>query len=280
MENKQVDEGKIKDIGQILSKELDWTSNYVIKDEIKSYKDLPETPSDREIEAIEIGFKNLKNEKEHYKGVPQLQIDFDKKQIRLLSWLLFKELNNVRSDILTPTGISIGLVSADQQVISLQRSKDNDFCAGFLGTPARYMRIPRKELGKEMTLSDLVDFNVRATLQSEIGLQGDDYNFDTYSLCEVNYPYKQKEIIVLAQSQLSADEITKKAQNNNDLYYVNEKNIFILNQEKINKLFYEKRVPVAEQHAIALQLAAKVADLAIKKQEKTKKIFDIQNPQA
>ncbi len=279
MESKKADEGQVKDLRQILSKDLDWTS-YAIKDEIQTYRDLSTNLKDEEIKAIEIGLKNLQKEKEYYRSVPQVQIDFETKQIQMLSWPLFKEMNNIGSDILTPTGLSIGLISADQQIISFQRSKENEFCPGFLGTPARYMRISKKELAREITLSDLVDFNVRATLENEIGLKNDDYDFTTYCLCNVSYPYNQKELIVLAQSQLSADEIGKKAKHNNDLYYVNEKNILILNKKKIDKLFLEKKVPVAQQHAIALQLAAQVAELTIIKQEKTKSVFDIQNPQA
>lgn len=242
-------------INTILKEKLDLLSPLTIIPEITSYEQIPLNISKIESEALKKGIDKRKDEPKEYLNLPKVIIDFKNKTVKLASWPLVKELLQIKSDILTPTGLTIGLISSDKQVIAIQRSENNDFCPGFLGTPAKYMTVSYDNLNnKQINIQELINFNVETLLKNEIGLDPSQYDFDLYGMANVDYPYNQNEFIVIAQSFLSSDNIKEIANKNNDLY-IQEKKIINLDREKLLKLF-DKNVPIANQHAYALYLAS------------------------
>lgn len=213
-----------------------------------------------QIQAIKDGIADLANEPEKFRVKPKLHVDLEKGLAWPVPFPVYVKTAALMPYFM-PLGISIGLISVEGKVIAIQRALANKSCKGFLGTPAGYMTIPyisfeKRELPKKIDLNEAIRQNVEDQLKHELGLISSEYSWYIDSLMEVDYPELQQEILVIAESILTADEICQRAAvNQGSDIGLAEKRVFSLTDEEVESLI-RLDVPGATQHLAALSAAA------------------------
>lgn len=154
-----------------------------------------------------------------------------------------------------PSGVSICLVSINNEVLSFQRSIKNSVCKGFIGPVAGYM----SEDLQAKTTDELILSEVMEQLRHEIGLDPGDLDLGLSGLAEIDYPVKKSEVLVTALSPLSKGEIMDKVAKAKDqgLTKLAENNAVWIKVDKLMEIFSDPDCHVATQHALALALPLK-----------------------
>jgi len=188
-------------------------------------------------------------------------IDFVNGKITLLPYKLFFDTKN-DTNIFIPTGISIALVSSEKDIICIQRSKDNDLCPGYLGTPAAYMSFPQNYQSSEIDINKLWKYNAEKTVSRELGIELDDQaDMAIYGVINAKIPLDQQEILVLIESNLPTRLIILYADKNssNKEILVPEPKVIAANSNQLDRIFKDKKIPMSDQHGAALLLASFVS---------------------
>ena len=218
--------------------------------------------SSKELKAIKQGIADLAGEPEKFRVKPKFHLEvFTKyRYVRPVAWPLYVATSGLMQDFI-PLGLSIGLISSDGYVISLQRALTNRSCKGFLGTPAGYMVLPyidfaERKMPETVNLDEMIANNVRDQLGHEISLKPEEYTYKVEGIIQVDYPEKQDEVLVSAVSSLSAQEIIDRAAKNKGTDTGLAETQMIALKEVDLEFLMKEQVPVASQHLAALCFAA------------------------
>lgn len=218
----------------------------------------PQIVIDKAYQSIE----NLQFELNHFPD-PKVSIDFTNGKINLLPYKLFFNTKD-NTNIFIPTGISIALISSEKDIIGIQRSKNNDLCPGYLGTPAAYMSFPSKnnlqeDFPDKIDINKLIYYNIFKTMSREFGINiSEESDMAIYGIINVKHPLDQQELLVLLESNLPTRIIKLLANQNssNKDILIPEPNVISLNSDQLDKIIEDKKIPMANQHQAALLLAS------------------------
>lgn len=225
-------------------------------------------------QAIMKGIENLAGEPEKFRVKPKIHVDMERKLAWPIGFPLYVATENL-TNLFIPWGISIGLRSSDGKVIAIQRSLKNKACKGFLGCPAGYMTVAYRDFSKRIFPANIdvlieIQNNVFDQMRHELGLESQDYYWGIQNLIEVDYPSRQRELIIWAHSStLTAEEIVARAAKNKGTETGLSENRVIPITDKDLFRFISQGVPMATQHAAALCFATGLDYDLIKKMAKS-----------